>query len=114
MQSIYADLKNMARNTFSIIPHRVAVEASVSLWRGVIGWRQSKTRVKTLRKEVGVSHFTLANTGPFPGENPALDTTNTDSNLEEKSEAKQMKLYRMAKVQDVLEMWRGSRNLCAT
>jgi len=35
--SKYADLSNVARDIFSIIPHRVGVEASISLGRDVIG-----------------------------------------------------------------------------
>jgi hypothetical protein len=37
--SKYADLSNVARDIFSIIPHGVGVEASFSLGRDVIGWR---------------------------------------------------------------------------
>jgi len=46
--SLYADLSNVARDIFSMIPHGVRVEASFSLGRDVIGWRQSKTKGKTL------------------------------------------------------------------
>jgi len=35
-----ANLSNVARDIFSIIPHGVGVEASFSLGRDVIGWRQ--------------------------------------------------------------------------
>jgi len=54
MHSKYADLSNVARNIFSIIPHGVGVEASFSLGRDVIGWRQSKTTGETLCKNVVV------------------------------------------------------------
>jgi len=37
--SKYADLSNVARKIFSIIPHGVGVEASNSLRHDVIGWR---------------------------------------------------------------------------
>jgi len=43
-----------------------------------------------------------------------MGTTNTDNNSEMKKEAEERKLHRMAKVQDVLEMWQGSQNLRAT
>jgi hypothetical protein len=46
--SKYANLSNVARNIFSIIPHGVGVEASFSLGRDVNGWRQSKTTGETL------------------------------------------------------------------
>ena len=55
--SKYADLSNVARDVFSIIPHGVGVEASFSLGRDVIGWRQSKTTRETLSKNVIVRHF---------------------------------------------------------
>jgi len=42
MHSKYADLSNMARDVFSIIPHGVGVESSFSHGQDVIGWRQSK------------------------------------------------------------------------
>jgi len=53
-QSKYADLSNVARNKFSIMPHGIGVEASFSFGRDVIGWRQSKTTGKTLREKVGL------------------------------------------------------------
>jgi hypothetical protein len=37
--SKYADLSNVVCDIFSIIPHGVRVEPSISLGRGVIGWR---------------------------------------------------------------------------
>jgi len=37
--SKYVDLSNVAHDIFSIIPHRIGVEASFSLGRDVIGWR---------------------------------------------------------------------------
>jgi len=41
--SKYNDHSNVARDIFSIIPHGVGVEASVSLGRHVTGCRQPKT-----------------------------------------------------------------------
>jgi len=55
--SKYADLSNVARNIFSIIPHGVGMEASVSLGRDVVGRRESKTIGETLRKRVVVRQF---------------------------------------------------------
>jgi len=52
--SKYADLSNVARNIFSIIPRGVGVEASWSLGRNVIGCRQSKTTGETIREKVVV------------------------------------------------------------
>jgi len=52
--SKYANLSNVARDIFSIIPHGVGVEASFSLGRDVIVLRQSKTTGGTLRDKVVV------------------------------------------------------------
>jgi len=57
MHSKYADLSNVARNIFCIIPQGVGVEASFSLGRDVIGWRQSKHTGKTLCEKVVVRQF---------------------------------------------------------
>jgi hypothetical protein len=54
---MYDDLSNEAWDIFSIIPHGVGVEASVSLGRDVIGWRQSKTTGETVREKVVVRQF---------------------------------------------------------
>jgi len=112
--SKYADLSNVGRDIFSIIPHGVGVEASFSLGRDVIGWRQSKTTGETLREKVVVRKFARANNGILAGTDPELDTMNTDNDSEMKKEAEERKLHRMAKVHDFLEMWQGSQNLRAT
>jgi hypothetical protein len=49
-QSKYADLTNVTRDQFSIIPHGVVVEASFSLGLDNFRWRWSKTTGETLRK----------------------------------------------------------------
>jgi len=112
--SKYADFANVARDIFSIIPHGVGVEASFSLGRDVIGWRQSKTTAKTLCEKVIVRQFVRANKVISAGTDPELDTLNTENDLEMKKEADERKLHRMAKVHDILEMWQGSQNLHAT
>jgi len=111
--SKYADLSNVARDIFSIIPHGVGVEASFSLGRDVIGWRQSKTTGKTLREKVVVRQFARANSGLLAGDDPVLDPNSTDNNIELKREVEEKKLHRMAKVHDFLEMWQGSQTLRA-
>jgi hypothetical protein len=68
--STYADLSNVARDIFSIIPHGVGVEASISLGRDVIGWRQSKTTGETLREKVVVRQFAPAKNGILAGTDP--------------------------------------------
>jgi len=112
--SKYADLSNVARDIFSIIPHGVGVEASFSLGPDVIGWRQSKTTGGTLCEKVVVRQFTRANNWILAGTDPEVDTTNTENDSEMKKEAEEKKLHRMAKVHNIFEMWQGSRNLRAT
>jgi len=48
------------------------------------------------------------------GDCAALDTEDTENDLEFKTEAEERKLHRMAKVHDILEMRQGSQNLYAT
>jgi len=112
--SKYAELSNVVRDIFSIIPHGFRVEASFSLGRDVIGWRQSKTTGETLCKKVIVWLFAPANNGILAADNRVSDTTNTENDSEVKEEAKERKLHRMAKVHDLLDMWQGSQNLRAT
>jgi len=104
----------VARDIFSIIPHGVGVEASCSLGRDVIGWRQSRTTGETIREKVVVRQFAQANNGILAGTDPELHTTNTENDSEIKKEAEEMMLHRMAKVHDFLEMWQGIENLRAT
>jgi len=110
----YADLSKVARNIFSIILHGVRVEATLSLGRDLIGWRQSKTTGETLRNKVVVRQLAQANDGILAGADPELDTMNTENEKEMKKEAEERKLHRMAKVHPFLEMWQGSQNLHAT
>jgi len=113
MHSKYADLSDVACNICTITPHVVRVEATISVGRDVMGWRESNPTGETLRETVGLRQFAQANHGIFVGDNPALDTTNTENHLEVNKEAKERKLHRMAKVHDILEMWRRSQNLHA-
>jgi len=110
----YADLSNVARDIFSIIPHGVGVKASFSLWRDITGLRQSKTTGETLREMVVVTQYGRANNEIWAGDDPSLDRSETDNNLELKREPEGRKLHRMANVHDCLEMWQGSQNLCTT
>jgi len=104
----------VARDIFSTTPHGVRVEASFSLGRDVIEWRQSKTTVETLCEKVVVRQFAQAHNGILAGTDPELDTTNTENDAEMKKEAEERKLHRMAKVHDFLTMWQGSQNQHAT
>jgi len=112
--SKYADHPNVACDIFSIIPYGVGVEASISLGRDVLGWRQAKTTGETVREKVVVREFAQANNGILAGTDPELDTTHTGNDSEMKKEVEERKLHRMAKVHDFLEMSQGSQNLRAT
>ena len=112
--SKYADLSNVARDIFYIIPHGVRVEARFSLGQDCISCRQSKTTGETVSEKVVVRQFARANNGILAGTAPELDTINTDNDSEMMKVAGERTLHRMANVHDFLEMWQGSQNLCAT
>jgi hypothetical protein len=48
------------------------------------------------------------------GDNPVLDTTEAENDIELKRVAQERKLHRMAKVHELLEMWQGSQKHRAT
>ena len=85
--SKYADLSNVACDIFSFKLHGVGVEASLSLGRDIIRCRQSKTTGKTLREKIVVRQYARANNGILAGNDPVLDRSETDNNLELKREA---------------------------
>jgi len=114
MHRKYPDLSNVAHAIYSIIPHGVGVESSISLGPYIISWRQQNTTGETLRQKVIVRQFARANNGILAGNDPVMDTTNTENDSEIKKELEEPKLNRMAKVYDFLEMWQGSQNLHAT
>ena len=68
-QTKYANLSNVVRDIFCIIPYAVGVEASFSLGPDVIGWGQSETTGETLRDTVVVRQFARANNWPRIGYN---------------------------------------------
>jgi hypothetical protein len=80
------------------------VETCFSLGPDVIGWRQSKTTAETLCKNTVMRQFARANDWILAGTNPELDTTNTENNLEMKTEAKGRMLHRLGKVHNFLAM----------
>ena len=90
------------------------MEASVSLGRHIIGWRQSKTTGKTLREKVAVRQFGQAIDGILAGDYAALHINDTENDFELKKEVEEWKLHTMAKVHNVLEMWQGSQRLHVT
>ena len=104
---MYADLSNVVRDIFSIIPHSVGVKFSFSLEGDVIGWRQSKTKGETICEKVGVWLSAQANNRISSGDDPALDITNSENDMEMNNEAEERKWHRMPAVHNVLEMWQG-------
>jgi len=78
------------------------VEASSSLARDVIGWRQSKTTGETLRKKFIVRKFARASNWILAHTDPQMDTTNTQNNWEIKKVPEDTKLHRKAKVHHML------------
>ena len=61
-----------------------------------------------------VRYFARANDGILGGEDPASDAMAAGNDFEMKSEVEERTLHRMAKVHNILEMWQGCQNLCAT
>jgi hypothetical protein len=104
----------VALDIFPNKPHGVREKGSFSLCRDVIGWRQSETTGETLLENVVVQQFARAHNRILVGTDPELDNTNTENNLGMKKEVEERELHRMAKVQDILERWQGSENLCAS
>jgi hypothetical protein len=47
------------------------------------------------------------------GDDPSLNTTNTESNLEMEKDVEEWILQKMAKVHNVLVLGQGSQSLCA-
>jgi hypothetical protein len=107
--SKYTALSNVGRDIFPIIPHGVGVEASFSIGRDVIGWRQSKTTSETLCEKVIVRQFARANHRILAGTVPELDATNTENDLEMKKDTEEWKLHRIVKVHSLLEMLQGGQ-----
>jgi len=71
--SQYADLFNVTRDIFSIIPQYVEVGGSISLGQDGIGCRQSKTIDETLREKDVVWQFAQANNKSLADTDPELD-----------------------------------------
>jgi hypothetical protein len=69
------------------------VEASFSLRRDVIGWRQSKTTGETLREKVILKQFAQANNALLAGADRELDTTNMNNDSEMKKAMEERTLH---------------------
>ena len=90
------------------------MEASFSLGQDDIGWTRLQTTGETLSEKVVARQFTEANNAIWAGEDPVLDTSNTENDSEMKRQAEETTLQRLAKAHDILEMWQGSQLLWAT
>jgi hypothetical protein len=112
--SKYTNRSNVKQGIISIIPHGVTVEASLSLGRYVIGWRQSITTGENLGEKVILRQLARATNGILAGTAPEWNTMNTENDLEMNRELEDSKLHTLAKVHDFSEMWQGSQNLRAT
>jgi len=110
----YADLSNVARDIFYIIPHGVGVEASFSLGWDVIRWRQLKFTGERPRENVVVRQFARATNWLQAGDDPVSDSNRTENDMEMNREVQEHKLHRMAMVHNFLEMCQGSQKLRAT
>jgi hypothetical protein len=63
---------------------------------------------------VVIKQFARANSVILAGHCMAVDPEETEYDLELKKEGKDSKLHRMAKVDNLLEMWQGIQNVCTT
>jgi hypothetical protein len=102
---MYADLSNVARDIFSIIPHRVRVKGRFSLWQNSIGWSQLEPTGETLRNNVDVRKYAQANHGIMAGDKPVLDPTEAENDIELTRDAEERQLHGVAKVLNLLELW---------
>jgi len=100
--SMYANLPNVAGDILSIILHDHGVESCFRCGQDVICCRLTKTTGGTLQKKVVVRQCAWANNGILASDDLVLDTSKTENDLEMKREAEEMKMHRMAKVQDFL------------
>jgi len=114
MHSKYADLSNVARDIFSIIPHGVGVEDSFSLARDVTWVEAVKNHRRDPSQNVVVRLFSQVSNGLLAGEDPVLDPSSIENDMEMKREAEEKKFHWTAKVHDFLEIWQGCQNLRAT
>jgi len=108
--SEYAPMAEMARDIFSVIPHGVGVEASFSLGRDVIGWRQSKTSGSTLQQKVVVRQWARSNQGILAD---TFSDTLLDNDVEGKVDAEQSKLKKLATLTDFMHWSKRSSELRA-
>lgn len=105
----FRDLAKMARDIFSVMPHGVGVEASFSLGRDVISWRQSRTNGITLQHKVVVRQWARSNNGLLPEE--VSRSMKTDINTDEQQRREDKQLNQLASMKDFLSFKRQSDNM---
>jgi len=69
---------------FSILPHGVAVEASICIGWDLLGWSQSTTTGGTLREEVDLKPFVSGNNGSLAETDPEMHTMYTKNETQMK------------------------------
>ena len=104
----YRDLARMARDIFSVMPHGVGVEASFSLGRDVISWRQSRTKAATLQQKVVVRQWARSNDGFLPDE--VKKSLEGDNDEDERQKKEDERLNQLASMRDFLMFKKESQN----
>jgi len=97
-----------------MIMHGVRVEQSVSPWEYIIGCRQSQIAGDTLGEKDIARHSARANDVILPCYVSALNTSNTQNDMEMMWEAEKSKSHIMAKVHSLLKIWYSSQNRTAS
>jgi hypothetical protein len=90
---MYTDHSNVACDIFSVISRSVRVEARCSLGRDVIGWRQSHTTSGTVCDNILVRQFAQGDNGLLAGDDPVLDPSSTEYDMEMRREAEEKQLH---------------------
>jgi hypothetical protein len=99
----------MAGDIFSVIPHGVEMEVSLSIQQDVNSWRQSKTTVNTLCGAVVVMRCAGAKNVILVGSNLVLDATEPENNIELSGAVELRVLHRMVNVHDYLKFVRTAK-----
>jgi len=112
---MHADLSNLASDILSIIPHGVVLEASVSLGPDIMSWRHTKSNGAIFRDTVIATKLDSAIETRFAGDSTVCEAGQPQNDFEFKREGEETKLNKIARVEDVLEMWSGqAKPMCFT
>jgi hypothetical protein len=85
----YPDPSNVAHDISSMIQHGVGLEARLFLVRDIVRWRLLKTTGETLSENVIATQYAWADIGILACNDPVLDTTEVENDVELKSEAEE-------------------------